>query len=417
MNKILLTLALFATGILLYGQSNLPIIKAGSRNVDIIDGLHIKKGYWYIMPEKKPDYYFVEIPHKKHNVTFITDVDSISFDIEYGQVYDFIILLANKDSCYTRIVAKENEQFNFTGTASSTTDTIPFTIGDNSKVYFKGTVNNSELLDIQFDLGLSGQSIIKKSSVKKVNMNFDGSIVLTNSDGTSTVPSSSHNKLKISNLSWDSIPFSMADNMTYREDIIIGNILFRHKVVEFNYDEKIIILHDSMPAVDSRFKRHDIILDNATVPFLRADLTYNSITKPGWYMFDIGAYTSIFNNKTIPPLNKMFTEAKKMVGLNYKTKQPQIKIGDYVFSDFNYTTQDISREDIAGLLGNDLLKRFNIILDNLNGVIYLKPNSQIKEPYANPERYLVRVVAVFLVLLVILISYIFYRRKKRRVKK
>lgn len=84
-----------------FTQSSLPVIRATSKTVDIRDGNHLKKGYWVIMPERKPDYYFVELPEKNHKVSFVTDMDSISIDISYGKYYDFIILLNGKDSCYT----------------------------------------------------------------------------------------------------------------------------------------------------------------------------------------------------------------------------------------------------------------------------------------------------------------------------
>ena len=54
-------------------------IKARSRAVTIIDGTHVKKDYWYVMPERNPDVYYVEIPRHPHTVTFATDVESISF--------------------------------------------------------------------------------------------------------------------------------------------------------------------------------------------------------------------------------------------------------------------------------------------------------------------------------------------------
>ncbi|MEJ0101473.1 MAG: hypothetical protein WDO19_02460 [Bacteroidota bacterium] len=78
------------------------MIKANSNNADIKDGLHFRKAYWYIMPEKKPDRYYVELPAKEHAVTFYTDIDSITFNTMYGGVYNFVILLNGKDSCYTQ---------------------------------------------------------------------------------------------------------------------------------------------------------------------------------------------------------------------------------------------------------------------------------------------------------------------------
>ncbi|MBK9736526.1 MAG: hypothetical protein IPO92_16830 [Saprospiraceae bacterium] len=51
-------------------QHQLPIIRANSKNVSVLDGEHFRKGYWYIMPELKPDFYLVENPKKPHKVIF-----------------------------------------------------------------------------------------------------------------------------------------------------------------------------------------------------------------------------------------------------------------------------------------------------------------------------------------------------------
>lgn len=76
-------------------QNKLPVIRATSKVVDVIDGDDFRKGAWYIMPEKKPDLYYVSIPHKPHRVMFRTNKDSIAFDTRYGGIYDFIIVLKN----------------------------------------------------------------------------------------------------------------------------------------------------------------------------------------------------------------------------------------------------------------------------------------------------------------------------------
>ena len=88
----------------LFAQQPLPIIKASSKKVDIRDGSLYKKASWNIVPEAKPDVY---VTHKQYNkVAFYTDIDSISFVVNPKKEYDFIILLNNKDTAYTRIVYK-----------------------------------------------------------------------------------------------------------------------------------------------------------------------------------------------------------------------------------------------------------------------------------------------------------------------
>jgi hypothetical protein len=417
--KFILAIFLTVIGQFSFAQKQLPVIKANSKTVDIRDGMHFKKGFWYIMPEKKPDYYFVEIPKKEHKVTFITDIDSISFDVKYGQEYDFIILLNNKDSCFTRIAARFKKEVAYIGSHIPLyNDTIPFTIGDNSKIYFIGSVNHSVPINIQFDLGAGG-CLIKKSSVEKVKMNFDGSITLTNSDGKNQVPSSSSNVLKIAGIKWDSIPFAVSDNMTSREDLIIGNSLFQNKIFEINYDKKIVIIHDTLPMLSANYTKHEIILDGV-VPYIWGSLTINLSVKTGWFMFDTGAYTTILQTNELSGTDKMFTEFKKMLGLISKNdiaSSPQISFGNYPFHDFNYTMEKAGNDySQLGLLGNDLLKRFNVLLDNKNGYIYLQPNSLVNEPYANPEYYVVRIITFVLIAVIALIIFIRYRRKRRRVK-
>ena len=80
-------------------QTEIPVIKATSIAVDIKDDNNLIKGAWRVLPDVNPDIYTTS--GKK--VTFYTDIDSISFNIKRGEVYDFIILLNEKDSAHTRI--------------------------------------------------------------------------------------------------------------------------------------------------------------------------------------------------------------------------------------------------------------------------------------------------------------------------
>jgi hypothetical protein len=84
-----------------YGQKeNLPIIKANSTRVDIKEDDVLKKNIWRIAPEICCDVYQTSAKE----VTFYTDIDSISFVINpKAGKYDFIILLNEKDSARTQI--------------------------------------------------------------------------------------------------------------------------------------------------------------------------------------------------------------------------------------------------------------------------------------------------------------------------
>jgi hypothetical protein len=84
-------------------QISLPIIKASSDAADIRDGSVFQKRVWNLSPQVRPDIYYVRKPYIGKTVTFYTDIDSISFEVRPGEIYDFLIVLNEKDTCYTQI--------------------------------------------------------------------------------------------------------------------------------------------------------------------------------------------------------------------------------------------------------------------------------------------------------------------------
>jgi hypothetical protein len=100
-------LTLMVLGHSTIAQQSLPIIHAISNRVDIRDGDVYQKGVWNLSPEINPDVYYCLESESTREVTFYTDIDSISFDVEHNTSYDFLIVLNKTDTCYTRIVGGE----------------------------------------------------------------------------------------------------------------------------------------------------------------------------------------------------------------------------------------------------------------------------------------------------------------------
>jgi hypothetical protein len=151
--------------------------------------------------------------------------------MNYGETKDFIVLLNGKDSCYTQIAASHPH---LTLPQQQTgNDTIPFTLKDN-RIYFKGKVNGSELLNIQFDLGVDAVNINNKS-IDKININFDKKGTLINSNGNNETRVSSKNEFELAGLKWKGIEIYETRNMKNYEDVIIGNSFFLDKVYKIDY--------------------------------------------------------------------------------------------------------------------------------------------------------------------------------------
>lgn len=361
----------------LKGQQNLPIIRANSKNVKIKNKLNYKEDYWGIFPETKPDIYFLDIPRKTTLVKFITDIDSISFAMKYGEIKDFIILLNGKDSCYTQIAAnypklktpKKPKQGN---------DTIPFTLKDN-RIYFKGKINDSELLNIQFDLGADAVNINKKS-VKKINIKFDKKGNLVNSDGFNETRVSSSNVFEIQGLKWCDIEIYETNNMQNDEDVIVGNSFFLDQIYKIDYENSVLVIYDKQPEIASDFVKQNMILDNGVRPVFEAIFKLENKTYKEWFLFDTGNTGNGIIANGFLTKNNLYDKFSNIIGFGGEKVAfiPELIIADQTFSDGVITLEkqkkNGSNYKFGGLIGNKILKCFNVIIDNREGLIYLKPN-------------------------------------------
>ncbi len=87
-------------------QERLPVVRSNVSHVSIQDGETLKKDSWRLSPETKPDVCEADLINgRPHTVTFITDVASISFVVEEGKSYDFVIK-RGEGLCYTRVVGR-----------------------------------------------------------------------------------------------------------------------------------------------------------------------------------------------------------------------------------------------------------------------------------------------------------------------
>jgi len=370
--------------ILSIGMSNLwaqklPVIKANSKNVKIRDGAIFKENFWVIFPETKPDVYWVEFPKKDHKVTFITDQDSIAFDVKYGSNYDFIVLLNGKDSCYTRVSATYPK--NITPSRSVSIDSIPFTMKDN-RIYVKGKINGSQDLTFQFDLGAGGIGLvcINHKSFKKVNLNFDKTTTLLNSDGQNQVRMSSINTVQIGKSTWQNMEVVETQNMENYEDVLFGSGLFLDKYVEVDYDKKLLIVHEKMPPLDHNYKKYPIRVNQNVCPEIEASFEIDGKRYTEWFGFDTGNTGNGILTNGFLTKNNIYGKFSKIMAMGNRAiaRIPTLHFAGHTFSaglivleKFNKPT---SLNSGGGVLGNKLLKKFNFILDSQQGYMYLKPN-------------------------------------------
>ncbi|MEI9810715.1 MAG: DUF4932 domain-containing protein [Bacteroidota bacterium] len=111
MNRSAITRFISSTLFFLYAFSlagqDLPFIKATSNSAVVRLNKSSRTNRWGISPETKPDVYIAScVPGKKTRVTFITDLDSITFNVVVGDSVFFNIILNEKDTALTCINGK-----------------------------------------------------------------------------------------------------------------------------------------------------------------------------------------------------------------------------------------------------------------------------------------------------------------------
>jgi len=122
-----------------FAQDKLPLIKASSDKIDIRNGDEFSQGNWTLAPDYHPDVYTSNKVGQQ--ITFYTDLDSISCILDEEIPFDFVILYNGKDSCFTQVkydpqlsyleILKEAGEFNY----QEQNDYPKFTYQDSSNTH------------------------------------------------------------------------------------------------------------------------------------------------------------------------------------------------------------------------------------------------------------------------------------------
>ncbi|WP_228457044.1 aspartyl protease family protein [Chryseobacterium sp. LAM-KRS1] len=261
-----------------------------------------------------------------------------------------------------------------------------------SRIYFKGLLNKEKEVNVQFDLG-AGTSCVSKLSSDKLQLRFTGKTMVSNTQGVNEARTSKENMLEIGDAIWNNIPLTEVGNMKPEEDLIIGNSFFRDKIIEIDYDKKLITIYNELPEKVKEFKRQDVFYEQHR-PKFKAEFVQNEKKYSFWFLFDTGREGTMLIGDDFTSQDKNWNNLKELQILNgRKIVRLNAFIGGREFKDIVTNAADpLNPTGRPTLFGNQILSQFNVILDNKSGSIYLKPNGRSKEPYADYNKYLKEVV-------------------------
>ncbi len=423
-----LAIAIVCFGVIAsHAQEELPVLNANSPNVSIIDGSNASRGDWILDPSLELDVYNAIRSDKNRTITFKSDIDSRSFEVEPGHVYDFVILLNGKDVCKTRISTmvqgfKRMDKSSVTGPV-----TIPITI-EHGKLHLKGSVNGSKTLDLIFDTGAESCLVYPSAKSKGVELTLDDTVLNLGSGGVTRRQVSRDNWLEISNARWDHEPFIYVEQQADRADGIVGFTMFENRVVEIDYDRMLMFIHDSLPSYSDSFSKTAMPF-SGSLPAVEVVMKDGDNSYRGPFILDTAGSGCMLVNQAFAIDHNMHSTLRK-VGTGFsrgvgsgsiqsnQLMLPALSIAGHTLSDVPLHAElpsDWNKAPPGGVVCLDVLARFNTILDFPANEAYFKPNSRFAEPFRiRGSRPSFQFIAAIVVIALLATAAVWYLSKKRK---
>ncbi|MCW3162613.1 hypothetical protein [Chryseobacterium oryctis] len=360
-----------------FAQKKLPILKANQPKAVIHEIDNGLKTDWNIDPKIKTDVYTVsKISASKKIVTIKTDIDSLTLRIKKGEKKDFIILLKGKDSALTRIESLPPKDFS----KISFKDTLQLHINEQNTIFVKTVLNEIDTLLLNFDTGTSDLVLTQETLKNKIKSSLKSEL----------------NILKIGKKEYQGFSIYPAQLSGHGTDGRFGWDLFDGMIVELNHDKGIMVVHSQLPSyVKSQYSPLQMRYFN-NVFMVEVEIKQDKSKNKDWYLFDTGYQRTVMLdgpllNEQGFPTEKMKTIKKVIMKGAQGNEIPVITSNLQSLSLANINLNDIpaqllSQSRLVGgsrmnILGNEVIKRFNLFLDFQKNKVYVKPNNWIDRTY------------------------------------
>lgn len=374
---------------------DLPVLRANSTTVDVQDGPRLFKAIWNIDSSLPLDTYNAARSDKPKTITFISDIDRLSFDVEPNKTYDFIVLLNGKTRCPTRISTMV-QPFKRTDPASASQPIeIPFTL-DRGIMMIKIRVNGSEPIDVLFDTGADATLIHSSAVEKGVSVKLDGTQGHTGFGGGTVSQSASTNTIELPGIRWDNEPIIWGEHQSFGGNGILGSHVFEDKIVEVDFDRQLLRIHQTLPANAATFTRLPMYGAGRTFA-IDTTLAGGRQSGTGKAFFDTG----------FPGALLAYAELDRSLGLRGNLSRigrsrtsgtgrgavdcdilvlPSLAVAGTELRKLPIHVEDPAAGPGSGysgaVVGMDVIKRFNLILDYPRDTLYLAPNTLAASPYS-----------------------------------
>lgn len=279
--------------------------------------------------------------------------------------------------------------------------TVPFTILTGGIVILQATLDSlPDSLNFILDTGSGGISLDSTTcsdlgiKLKHSNRTIRGIA------GIRTVDFAYGHKLHLPNLEVDNLDFHVNnyDILTsvygVKIDGIIGYSFLSRYIIKINYDN---MKMEVLTPGHIKYPRGGTLLKPRFSTLAMQDLyVRDAKAVTSKFYFDMGAGLCLLLSKNFVDDSAVLTSNKKMFGTQAQglggkaemnlTVIKEVRLGPYRFKKvptyiFNDEYNATSYPASGGLIGNDILRRFNIVLNYGKQEIYIKPNTRFRDSF------------------------------------
>ena len=278
---------------------------------------------------------------------------------------------------------------------------FPFSVFTGGVILVRATLDNfPDSLNFILDTGSGGISLDSATSEQLKLHPQPSDKTILGIAGIRQVSFLYNRTLHLPNLTVDSLNFHVSDydilTQVYgaRIDGIIGYSFFSRYIVDINYDSNRVYVYSrgSFRYPHGGYLMRPVI---ASLPIIGAEVTDVHKVSSRFY-FDTGAglctllSTDFVTDSAFLDSHKklFYTQAQGLGGkaVMRMTTLKEVKVGRYHFRQvpiyiFDDQYNVTSYPNLGGLIGNDILRRFNVILDYSRRMIYITPNSHYRDPF------------------------------------
>ncbi|KQT35836.1 hypothetical protein ASG22_02120 [Chryseobacterium sp. Leaf405] len=255
---------------------------------------------------------------------------------------------------------------------------IPFRLTKHNNIIIKTLINDTDSLDLMFQIAMEDASISPERKRKADHILFKNDV-------------SKDNTVKIGNRKYDGIRFFNNELTGHEADGKIGTGIFKGKTFKIDYNNNQFIVYDKMPDLKG-YETMPLFSENGQF-YIVADNVIDNQQQEVYFLLQSGysgglLYSNTFANaKNLDKKLKITGEKtmKNSAGQSIVTKQgilPFMKIGNFVLKDVTagFFAGDPKTQKV-NYFGADLLRRFNWIFDADRNRVYIQKSKYFNAPY------------------------------------